>query len=275
MSGEQTLGESWPRVGLALGGGAARGLAHFGVLQALEAGGVPIDYVAGVSAGAVVGAIYCAGVPLSQMASVLPYLKWRRLVRPVRSRRGLLSFDRLERWLVMMLGDLHFSDLQIPFGVVAMDVDSGERLLVRAGPVAPAVRASCSVPGFANPATIDGRLLADGGVVENLPVQATRQLGADYVIGVDIFQADYRPRWGPLGSGMAAIETMVRFSGGGRRDADHLIEPDLAGQTFTRFSDFPILIARGRQAGAASVPAILADLGTFRAILKPTVAGRP
>lgn len=244
------------RVGVALSGGAVRGLAHLGVMQALFAAGIPIDCVAGCSAGSILGSLYCGGVPLDQIRSYVPAITWRRIASLARSQQGLLTFDKLERLMIMLLGDIEFRDLKIPFAVVVMDVVTGERLIIREGRLARAVRASCSIPGVVTPVEMGGRLLADGGVVDNLPVDATLALDADYVIGVDVFEPYYLRNRGPLGKGLTAIETMVRNSGGGVRRADFLISPKTAGQTYVHFSHYDRLIALGQQAAWQSMPAL-------------------
>ena len=248
------------RIGLAFSGGAVRGIAHLGVLSGLLRSGIHIDCVAGCSAGAVLAAMYCSGMPIEGIRAFVPYLTWRRLARPVRSDKGLFSMGRLERWLVMLMGDLAFSDLEIPLAIVTMDAESGERVLLHEGRLACAVRASCSIPGFITPAEIDGRFLADGGVVDNLPVDAARQIGADFVIGVDVFEPYYGRGSGLLGNGLTAFETLVRNSGGGVGRADFLIKPHTAGQTFVRFSHYNKLIALGEAAAEESLPSLVKSL---------------
>lgn len=245
------------RIGLALSGGAARGLAHLGVLSVLLNYKIEVEYVSGCSAGAVIGALFCAGMPLASMFKFAPYLAWKRLGTPVRSEDGLLAFDRLERWLIMLIGDLDFKDLEVPLSVVTMDVKTGERVILSAGNLAKAVRASCSIPGLVTPVEIDGRFLVDGGVVDNLPVDAARDLGADFVIGVDVFQPLYNRSRGPLGRGVTAFETLIRNAGGGISRADFLITPATANYTFFRFNRLEELIALGSDAAEAKMSTLL------------------
>lgn len=248
------------RLGLALGGGAARGMAHLGVLAVLRQAGLTFDCISGCSAGAIAGACLAAGMSVADMTAMAPFVSWRRLASRAKDRSGLLSFDKLERWLEMMIGGLDFTDLQVPFAVTAMDAMTGERVVLRQGRVARAVRASCSVPGFITPVEVNGRLLYDGGIVDNLPVDLARELGADYVIAVDIFEPTYGRGLGPLGPGITAIETLVRYAGGGFNRADFLIAPRTAGYNYIRFSRHDRLIAAGRQAAEARLPELLAEL---------------
>jgi NTE family protein len=248
------------KVGLALGGGVARGLAHIGVLSVLEKAGIPIDYVAGTSAGSLIGVTYCAGMDVEAIKAIALRMHWWRLARPVWPSRGFVSFDPLARWLVRELGDLHFSQLQTPYAAIATDLDTGESVTLCEGRVAPAVQASCSVPGFVVPVELNGRLLGDGSLANTVPVSTLRAMGADFVIGVDIFSAAIRKRLGPFGMGVNAIEILVQRAGGGIDDADLLIRPRLGGASYLRFSLREKYFKLGEEAA-------LAKLDELRAIL--------
>lgn len=249
------------RIGLALSGGVARGAAHIGALKVLERERIPVDCVAGTSAGALVGALYCAGIRAGEMEERIAHLGWREISDLVFPRKGFLSFAKLERWLIETIGDLDFADLAHPFAAVTADLKNGETVVLREGRLAPAVHASCAVPGFVEPVFLNGRWLCDGGVSGNLPSAAVRALGADYVIGVDLFQHHIRPGWGPFGYSLAALETLVRRSGGGLENADCLITPKLAGDLYVSFGKHKELIAEGEKAGEAQLSTIRAALG--------------
>lgn len=250
------------KVGLALGGGAARGMAHIGVLDVLSKAGIPFHCLSGCSVGAVVGALYCAGYSMEEIRCAAPHIHWRRIAQKAKSREhGLLSFEKLERLLVMMIGDIDFCDLKIPFNVAAMDFETGEKVILKSGSVPKAVRASCSIPGFVSPVRVEGRLLVDGGIVDNLPVELARDLGADYVIGVDIFKPIYQRGFGPIGTGLTTIETLIRNAGGGISRADFMIKPDTAGKTYIRFSRHQELISEGERTARACLPELITDLG--------------
>lgn len=231
-----------------------------GVLAVLEREQIPIDCVAGASAGALAGALYCAGLSIETLAELSQRVRWRDFARLVWPRRGFVSFEKLERWLVRVLGDLDFSELKIPFAVAATDLGSGESVILREGRVARAVRASCSIPGIVTPVEVEGRLLGDGGISNNLPASAVRSMGAEYVIGVDLFTPSIRQRWGPFGYGFAAIETLVRQAGGGVKMADCVITPRLAGVSYVRFVKEIDLIALGKEAAEEMLPVIKAGL---------------
>jgi NTE family protein len=254
--------QSRPKIGLALGGGAARGFAHIGVLQVLEDANIPIDMVSGTSVGSVIGAFYCAGVPLSMVEEIAVGVNWWQLARPTLSRDGLLSFAPLEKWLESQLGPLYFEDLATPLAITATDLLTGETVVFDSGPLAPAVRASCSVPGLVTPTHHEGRILCDGAVSDNVPGDVLYSMGADFVIGVDVFRSAYkRPlHLGPLGRGLTAVEILVRKSGNGLKNADCLISPELSGATYVRFSKRPQLIELGRRATIPHLPCIEAQL---------------
>lgn len=249
-----------PKVGLALSGGVARGPVHVGVLTVLEREGIPIDYIAGTSAGSIVGGAYCAGLEIPQLRKLAVDSGWRTMAGLARSRHGLVSFYKMEQMLLDLVGDLDIRDLAIPFTAVVTDMTRGCPVFLRYGRLAAAVRASCSVPGVVTPVEIDGHLYCDGGVTDNLPVDAVRAMGADYVIGVDLFVPIYRQRLGVIGAAAAAIELLIRNAGGGMAQADCLIEPAIAGHNYFNFSRYKSeqYIALGEAAATSMVPAIKA-----------------
>lgn len=247
------------RVGLALGGGVARGMAHIGVLTVLERAGIPIDYVAGSSAGSVIGAAYCTGLGVERIKEKALRLRWWHFIRLVWPARGLVSFDNLARWIRREVGDIHFEDLETPFAAVATDLRSGKPVVLDRGPLALSVQASCSVPGFVTPVELNGFLLGDGSLSNTVPVSVLKTMGADYVIGVDIFSTAIR-RLGPLGMGLAALEILVERAGGGIDQADCLITPNLSGKTYLRFSQRETFFRLGQQAAEAKLDQIRSAL---------------
>jgi NTE family protein len=228
----------------------------------MEREGVTVDCVAGTSVGSLVGALYCGGVGVQHLIEIAEQIGWRNLASLRPSSRGFFSFEKLERWLIALLGDIDFSDLRTPFAAVATDLETGEPVVLREGRLAPAVRASCSIPGIFRPVQMNARFLVDGVISDNLPVAAARGLGAEYVIGVDICRPWPGRRWGPFGIGFAAVENLARRAGGGLAEADCLITPDLAGTSYVRFSQAEDLIARGRSAAEETLPIIESALLT-------------
>lgn len=176
------------RVGLALGSGGARGAAHVGVLKVLEREGIKIAAIAGSSIGALVGGAYAAGIPVSRLEGEWLATTRAKLLRrflPTLSRTGLSSGAGLRRYLREILGVVRIEELSIPFAAVATDLDTGEPVVLRSGPLVEAICASTAIPGVFPPVRLDGRLLVDGGMVDPLPVRICQELGAEVVVAVD------------------------------------------------------------------------------------------
>src|SRR6185503_8325940 len=182
------MSSSRPTIGLALSGGAARGMAHVGVMRALVENKVPVDYIGGTSAGSIVGGAYAAGMLVEEIAEFGRSLRWRDVGRMTMSRLGVQSNERLEQYLRERLPVTRFEDLRIPFAAVATDLKTGAVVVLRdEGDVPFAIRASCAVPGWYVPVPDEeGRQLVDGGLVAVVPTTMTRSLGADIVIAVDV-----------------------------------------------------------------------------------------
>ena len=176
------------KIGLALSGGAARGMAHVGVLRALLEHGIRIDCVAGTSAGSIVGGAFATGMPIDDIAEFGRKLRWRDIGRVTMSRLGIQSNERLEQYLRARLPVTKFEELSIPFAAVATDLITGEAVVLKdEGDVPFAIRASCTIPGWYVPVLDqEGRQLVDGGLVAVVPSSVTRSLGADLVIAVDV-----------------------------------------------------------------------------------------
>lgn len=177
------------KLGLALSSGGARGTAHIGVLKALEEAGLTPAAIAGTSVGAWVGGCYAAGVPLEELALYWKKLRWYGVGRhllPGPVWRGWTSGNSLLRAVKKLVGDVRIEDLEIPFIAVGTDLATGNAVWIREGPLAEAICASSAVPGLVVPRAWNGRWLIDGGVVDPLPVEAARSLGAEVVVAVDV-----------------------------------------------------------------------------------------
>lgn len=249
---------SGKRIGLVLGGGVARGLVHVGVLEVLQGQGVPIDFVVGVSAGAMVGAAYCAGANVEQLREVSRLMRWDRIARPLRPSRGNgfgVTFARLERWVEKTTGVTTFEQLKTPLIVLASDLMAGEPVVFQHGPLGPAVRASASVPGMVAPLKLNDRLLVDGGVTNNLPISLARQFGADVVIAVNCFTPPRAAPRGALWQGLTALTWLLLQAGDDPHSADVLVEPDLDQVSFLRLASAD-LRRRGARAMAAQLPSL-------------------
>jgi NTE family protein len=265
-------------VGLALGGGAARGFAHIGVLQVLEEAAIPIHIIAGCSSGAIIGALFAAGISAHQQHELVRNLRWNTvsslslLPKGLSSLNfsltsfplGVLDLDKLIEWLQAAMGEMRsFDELRVPFAAVATDIVTGELVIMNDGEIAPAVRASCSVPGVFTPSRRGERLLVDGGVIANLPVQVVRQMGAEYTIAVDLLPAPGEHSKEPaniVDLSFTSIYTLIRANQGYGEQAECTITPDIAEYSLMDLTKSEELIAAGRAAAEAQLAVIRRDL---------------
>lgn len=264
------------RIGLVLGGGAARGIAHIGVLQALETYGLRPNYIVGASAGALVGGLYAAGVSTDEMRTLAQRLKWWDIsglpvalgwatLVTLAAPLGVLDLDRLTEWIVKILGaDRQFQELQIPFAAIATDITTGQSIMLNEGPIAQAIRASCSVPGIFTPVRRQGRLLVDGGASNNLPVSAVQQMGADYVIAVDLLSSlpgsTVEPR-NIIEVTITALYALIRAAQVDMPLAHCVIQPEIGHLSLADLTAVNELIMAGYKATVKAMPEILAALG--------------
>ena len=177
------------KIGLALSGGAAKGLAHIGVIKALEEAGIKIDYIAGSSMGALVGAAYASGVPIDTLEKIAINTDWKtsmKLFVPGLSTSGLINGKKVENFLYKLYDDKRIEDLPIPFAATASDIDTGKLCVINKGSLLNAVRASISIPIVFTPVKYKDMLLVDGGLVDPVPIDVVREMGADYVIAVHV-----------------------------------------------------------------------------------------
>ncbi len=179
-----------PAIGLALSGGTAKSVTHVGVIKALVEAGIPIAYVSGTSGGSIVGTMYASGMPITTMEAVATTMSWRKLVSLRLTRMGFISSERIEEFVTETIGHLRFEDMAIPCGVVATNLVTGDRKIFREGPVARAVRASCSIPQIYLPVEIEGEYYVDGGLSEYLPVETAQALGSEFTIASHLAPVD-------------------------------------------------------------------------------------
>ena len=180
-----TVGRS-RTVGIAFGGGSLHGIAHVGVLKALAEKGLQFQFIAGTSVGAIIGVLAAAQLSYTEIDQIARRIEWPGMMNLSLSGKGLMQNAKLRTLIDTALSSRRLEQLPIPFGAVATDVATGERIVIRKGPAGTAVEASCSVPVFFQPVKIDGRDLVDGGLTEPVPVIAVREMGAEVVIGVDV-----------------------------------------------------------------------------------------
>jgi len=253
-----------PGIGLALGGGFARGFAHLGVLRVLQQHHIRISHIAGSSVGSILGAAYASGAPLERIIETCRTLRFRDIARWRVSRLGLASNHRLGALIERVFGSRQFEDLQIPLAVVVTDLSSGEPVVFKQGNLVDAIRASCAFPGLFEPVQIGTRCLADGGLVAPVPTQAARYLGAQTVIGVSVGMHD-----GHRGAPTNIFQVVSRAVGAAQkhqlelweRHADLVLRPDVQ---FLAWDDF----ARADEAIEAGSAAALRALPRIEELLK-------
>jgi NTE family protein len=255
-----------PKIALVLGGGAARGFAHIGAIKALEAQGIVPDLIVGTSAGAVVGALYAAGNGGFELQKLALQMEDGQFSDWSLPDRGVIRGEALQNFINRAIGQRPLEKLPRPFAAVATDLQSGEATVFRTGNTGMAVRASSSVPGVFQPVKINGREYVDGGLVSPVPVKAARDMGADFVIAVDISD---QPQYGSTKSTIDVLlqtfaimgQTIGRYE---LRDADVVIRPQTSGLKGTDFQDRHLAVLEGEKAVAAALPEIKAKLAKLR-----------
>ena len=247
-----------PRIGLALGGGAARGFAHIGVIQVLEEAGIRPDLVVGTSAGSLVAALYAAGRTGAELARVALAMDESAITDWSFPGRGMIRGDALARYVRDQTGGRTIEQLPLPLGIVATDLDSGSAVLFQRGDVGMAVRASSAVPAVFQPVAIGGREYVDGGLVSPVPVRFARQMGAELVIAVDISSP---PDGNATGDPFKMLLQTFAIMGKSintleLKDADLVLRPRLLGVSSADFTARKRAIDSGREAATASLAAL-------------------
>ena len=246
-------------IGLALGGGFARGIVHVGILKALEAEKIPVSFIAGTSVGAPIGAAYCSGVTPDELEGIAARVRFRDLARWTLSRYGFATNQRMISFLNNILKVKTFEELRTPLAITATDFASGEGIVFRSGRLADPVRASCAYPGVFLPVMVNGRLLVDGMLAHSLPTKPVREMGADRVLAVSL-----RSRWsegdGPkhifdvIGQCFSIAQDMSCTHS--KQCADLVIEPDVTGYRYDDFERSSELVALGESVTRAAIPEI-------------------
>jgi len=235
------------KLGLALGGGAVLGAAHVGVLRAIEEFGIQISYISGTSIGAFVSSFYAFNKSWEEIQKIARGLKWLDITEVSLSRFGLLSNEKLGNLINEHLGKKNIEDADIPLAMVATDITTGEKVVLKKGSVADAAMASTAIPGIFHPVEIDDRLMVDGGIVENVPIQTVRSLGAKHVIGVDLNASHSYEKPDHildvmLNSFHHTLQASARIQ---TEDADLLITPDLSAFNRSDMDQVEDLMERG------------------------------
>lgn len=257
-----------PRLGLALGGGAARGFAHIGVIQVLEGAGVRPDLVVGTSAGSLVAALYASGMDgraLEAAALQMEEVAFADWTLPLFN-RGMLRGEALARYVNRLVEGKPLQEMAMPLGILATELSTGRGVLFRRGDTGTAVRASSAVPGVFLPVTIDGRDYVDGGLVAPVPVPQARQMGAELVIGVDISSAPEAQATGDVLRVMLQTFTIMGQSLNRHllAGADVVVRPGLDAVGSANFNARQQAMAAGREAMRAALPRLREQLEALK-----------
>ena len=261
-----------PKIALALGGGAARGFAHIGVIKALEAHGITPDIVIGTSSGSLVGALYAGGYGGFDLQRAALQMDDTLVADWSLPDRGFIKGEALQNFVNRAVQNRPLEKLNRPFATVATDLQSGEPVVFRTGNTGMAVRASSSVPGVFQPVSISGREYVDGGLVSPVPVRAARSMGADLIIAVYISN---NPR---LGKVRDSVDIMLQtfaimgqsIAGYELAEADVVIRPDTGAIRGTDFDSRHLAIMEGEKAGLAAIAAIKRKITEKTAIVSVT-----
>jgi len=264
-----------PTVGLALGSGAARGLAHIGVLEVLFSSRIPVDVIVGCSMGAVIGGCYAAGMAASELLEIGMSIDRREVFRhidlTVPNRGGLISGTKMDALLEELTRGKTFEELRLPFACTAADINTGEEVVIEDGPIHKGIRASSSIPGVLQPVMHAGRALVDGGILNPIPANYLAALGVDVSIAVDVMPV-LKPSPEQLGKAPSIVSTLINsFDIMGRLVAAPVacmatvvIRPQVGEVFGAEFWRGPELITEGFRAAEAAVPAIREALDSGR-----------
>lgn len=248
-----------PKIGLAFGGGFARGIAHIGSLKVLEEEGIPVDFIAGTSVGSIIGAAYASGVSAKELSEIALMVRFKHFARWTVSRFGLCNNDRIETLLQKMLKVHTFEEMKIPLAIAATEFTTGEPAVFSTGQVIPAVRASCAYPGMFLPVEIDGKTYVDGMLAWLVPTTPLKRMGADRVIGLYL-NANWikvrAPRHLFDVIGQCFSIAQERMSDSWKRDADLVIEPNVDGFEYDCFDRAKELMLVGEESMRKALPKI-------------------
>ncbi len=271
-----------PAIGVALGGGFARGIAHIGVLKVLEEEGIPIRMVAGTSVGAIMGAAYCSGITIEELEEIAHKVRLKTFARWTFSRLGFATTDRMGAFLERTLKVQTFEQMRIPLAVTATDFNTGKGVVFSSGSIIDPVRASCAYPGMFLPVEIRGRWFVDGMLSHPVPTRPLREMGAERVLAVQLkgqWSKTTAPRhlFDVIGQSFAIAQDMMCEMWRGA--ADLVIEPDVAGFDYDDFKRAGELIRVGEQAMRRALPEVRkwleAPVGTAVPVQAPALVASP
>ena len=251
-----------PKVGVALGGGFARGIAHVGVLRVLRDNEIPVDFIAGTSVGALIATAYASGTSIEEMARQGVATRFSDFGRWTISRMGMASNERLEDFLRRFTAARHFDEMKTPLSIVATDLITGQSVHFTEGNLGPPLRASCAYPGLFLPVEYRSHYLVDGFLTESVPAQAVREMGAELVIAVHLepglISTKPRNTIEVISRSFSIIQGTITQPW--RTEVDVLLQPNVHHVLWDEFSKTPQLIAAGEESARAAIPQIKALL---------------
>jgi len=255
-----------PKIGLALGGGAARGAAHIGVLKSLEENSIKPDFISGSSIGALIGALYSFGVSIDELFEIAKKMSWLKVGSITISKLGILSNKEIGDIVEDLIGERKVEDAPIPLAIIATDVAKAEKVVIKEGSLAIAIMASTCIPGLFIPVTINKRMLVDGGVIENVPVKPLKEMGADMVIAVPLGGVCKEKKLDSIvdiliNSFSIAISDNVKYD---LKMADIIIQPDISKYKVTDMTKADELYEKGYTAANLKIDVIKKIIETKR-----------
>jgi NTE family protein len=247
-----------PKIGLALGSGGARGLAHIGIIKVLEAHHINIDYIAGSSIGALIGSLYCVGHSPGQIEKYIQYFPQRYWLDYTVPKMGFVAGDKVKELIRLLTKQKNIEETQVPLSIVATNLQRGERRVFNTGPIAEAVRASISIPGIFVPEVIEGEPYVDGGVIDRVPVSVVKDMGADLVFAIDVsfFDSNYTIKsiFDVISQTIDVMEReILRYR---MLHADLMIRPKVGHIHTNLFSEAQQIIDEGERAALEMLPTI-------------------
>ncbi len=263
------------KIGYALGGGVAYGFAHIGVLRALERHGIKPDAIAGTSVGAIIGGLYASGLTVEQIEEIALNIKWSEIAKFVVPNEGLLDLAGLERFLLKHLLVKNVEDTPIKFSAVATDITGATEIVYDKGPLEKAIHASCCIPGIFVPMKNGKDIIVDGGVINNVPVSVVKNMGVDFIIGVDVTQKaifDHKGKGDIFDILWRSMQLMMKENSALRGDAndvnvDIMIAPEVQGINPFDLSKKRELIKRGDEEIEKQIGIIMEKLENEKSIL--------
>jgi NTE family protein len=247
-----------PKIGLALGSGGARGFAHIGVISVLKKHNIPIHYISGSSIGALIAVLYGAGSDIDRLYKIAKVFKSKYYIDYVVPKMGLVAGKRVKDLIKVLSYGRKIEDLDLPVAIIATDILTGEKVVFKEGDIATAVRGSISIPGIFVPEEWNGKLLVDGGVIDRIPVSVVKEMGADFIIGVDVSSIKVSGEISTIYDVIMQSIDIMQFELVRNREvvSNVMIRPNLEQFNSRNFTELEKIIQVGEEAAEQYIPEI-------------------